>query len=66
MNGIILNDKVFEAVAANKNLCQDCDLIAVCTADSYMNNVCENFRQVLDENISFRYSQSLTDKLNGK
>ncbi len=57
LNGIILNGKVYMPEESEKP-CENCDLKTDCLL---VGRACSVF---LNENESFRYSQSLTDKLN--
>ena len=60
MNGIIIDGKVYEAVEKeNGNPCLDCALSDMCGIIA-IDDLCIT----LGKRIYFRYSQSLTDKLN--
>ena len=61
MNGIIIDDKVYEATESKEDSCLTCDLI-----DDRSECPCRDFCFEQGRNNIFRYSQSLTDKLNGK
>ena len=61
MHGIIVEGKVFEAVTTESHTCMCCDLI-----DDMGECVCRDFCFELGRNNIFRYSQSLTDKINEK
>lgn len=61
MNGIILNGKVFEAIDSKESSCLYCDMIddrGMCDFKEFCFNQGRN-------NI-FRFSQSLTEKINNQ
>ena len=60
MNGIILNDKVYEVVEVERAHCDSCDLKDKCNQSSAF----EYCIEILGSREIFRYSPSLTDKLN--
>ena len=66
INGIILNGKVYEAVLNDTDSCEECAFVDKeigCCRKSY----CVSFMQGYGKSpYIHRYSQSLTDKLNGK
>ena len=63
MNGIIINDKVYEAVeAGNEITCSKCDLKMTCGN----HELWEPCRILFGYDTHLRFSQELTDKLNGK
>ena len=62
LNGIIYNGKVY-IPEETKKPCENCDLKTDCQHGMLVGRACSVF---LNENERFRYSQSLTDKLNGK
>ena len=60
MNGIIIDGKAYEVVKkANGNPCIDCELTELCGEC-----ILVDFCYKIGSNAYFRYSQSLTDKLN--
>ena len=62
LNGIIHDGKVYEVVIKEKgNPCIDCELQTKCDEDNLL-SMCHFF----DSRAHFRFSQSLTDKINGK
>ena len=62
INGIIISGKVYKAV---KGDCKDCDLYEQCKEDALFNNLCNYFEgyEICKAKI-FRYSPSLTERLN--
>lgn len=65
INGIIIDGKVYEAVPKGSYHCSDCDLYKQCKRYSHvLTDACTNLMFVFEENIIFRYSQPLTDKIN--
>ena len=63
LNGIYLNGKFYEAIECNNcmNYCGVCDLSKECDS--------ENFPcawNLTNDRSYFRFSQSITDKINGK
>lgn len=66
MNGIIIDGKVYEAeIGFDPNQCTHCDLSEIC--DKYFDDTMESYpcRMFAPCNKTyFRYSQTLTDKLN--
>ena len=64
LNGIIVDGNVYEAIEWNEiNPCENCDLWEQCSECSYnVEPICSEF---IDDSI-FRFSQSLTDKINEK
>ena len=70
MNGLIIDGKVYEAVAQDMQFCCECDLYDKCCSwgedhEKYHGMLLASCLAFGKENI-FRYSQSLTDKLNGR
>lgn len=66
-NAIIIDGKVYEAVPRNSWRCQDCILTPVCDSEKFEHvdvGLCEAIFK--KQNIKFRFSQTLTDKINGK
>lgn len=64
INAIIIDGKVYEAV---KGECQDCALRMQCREEDVFNEFCNFFEGYNIRNAhNFRYSQSLTDKLNNQ
>ena len=61
LNGIIINGKVFEAVKDKEDSCLNCDLI-----DDTRECPCRDFCFQQGWCNIFRFSQTLTDKLNEK
>ena len=71
-NGIILDGKVYEAVAKGSYHCSDCDLYEQCctvyhsdifpTGKGVLQAV--DYCGVIGQRVIFRYSQPLTDKIN--
>ena len=61
LSGVIVDGRVYVAVAADEPSCVSCDLV-----DDRGMCVCADFCFEQGRNNIFRYSQSLTDKLNGK
>ena len=61
LNGIILNGKIFEAVTDKEDSCLNCDLIND-TGDC----VCRDFCFEQGRCNIFRFSPTLTDKINEK
>ena len=61
INGIILDGKVYEATEGKEYSCMTCDLI-----DDESDCVCRDFCFNQGRCNVFRFSQSLTDKINEK
>ena len=64
LNGIILNGKVYEAVLDDTDSCEECvfvDREIGCCRKSYCTSFIPSYGK---SPYIFRYSQSLTDKLN--
>ena len=61
INGIIIDGKVYESVSKGSRHCSDCDFYEQC--DITLTEMCTKFGE--GGNL-FRYSQSLTRKLNEK
>ena len=62
MNGIIIDGKIYEASEITDVMsCDGCDLYDLKEIEG-----CIYFEMCLFHQCRFRYSQSLTDKLNGK
>lgn len=72
MNGIIIDGKVYVADwTTDTFICNNCDLCQICTESA--NDFCNDYCKVAHDPQNredyfpyFRYSQSLTDKLNDK
>ena len=68
LNGIILNGKVYETIDTDLKtpFCNFCDIKEFCDKQYWDYNVyiCHGLSE--DDPIYFRFSQTLTDKLNGK
>ena len=63
INGIIILGKVYEAVDSESNIpCQICELRCKCVKHDLRDACCN----VFESNTYFRFSQTLTDKLNDK
>ena len=60
LNGIIIDGKVYETVEVERAVCDHCDLKDKCNQSSAF----EYCIEILGAREIFRYSQSLTDKLN--
>lgn len=58
MNGIILNDKTYEAIPKGSRHCSDCDLYDRCCDYISMSEICLGMTHLLKGNIIFK----LTDK----
>ena len=66
-NGIIIEGKVYEAVPKGGRHCSDCDLYMNCL--KYEGDCSQLFDKAIFlyfDNVIFRYSQPLTDKINEK
>ncbi|MDE7464985.1 MAG: hypothetical protein K2M59_03800 [Muribaculaceae bacterium] len=63
LNGIIIEGKCYEVVDRGTFSCKDCDLYERCHANGRYAPACVAFGY--DRNI-FRFSQTLTDKINEK
>ena len=63
LNGIIIDGKGYETVKRDKNNCPDCGLYGRCYANGRYAPACVAFGSDLH---IFRFSQSLTDKINEK
>lgn len=64
LNGIIINGKVYEAVKRGSYHCSDCALYQECN-DKWLRSMKLLCEPIADkERILFRFSQTLTDKLN--
>lgn len=61
IDGIIISGKVYEAIPRGLRHCSDCDLFDRC--DVLFTDVCAMFSEDMVARI-FRYSQTLTDKIN--
>lgn len=61
LNGIIFCGKVYEAADGEGHSCLTCDLI-----DDAGDCICRDFCFNQGRNNIFRFSQELTDKINGK
>lgn len=70
INGIVLQGKFYEAISTVRySCCKDCDLSEVCQEHAY--DFCNDCGKIFDTYIDdanwhFRFSQELTDKINGK
>ena len=65
MNGIIIDGKVYEAIPKGSYHCSDCSLFEQCKKDpANYGRLC--ISNILEDNVIFRFSQSLTDKINEK
>lgn len=63
LSAIVLDGKVYEAVRRGSYHCSECDLYQECKkAPADYGRLC--LASILSERVIFRYSQSITDKLN--
>lgn len=61
LNAVIISGKVYEAIPKGSRHCSDCDLYDRCNV--LFADLCALFAEDTTRMI-FRYSQSLTDKIN--
>ena len=66
LNGIILDGKVYKVIEGYDIMCKLCDIREFCEKqfNDYNVYICHGLSE--DDPVYFRFSQSLTDKINEK
>ena len=65
LNGIIIDGVVYEVTPKGSYHCSDCSLFEQCHDGLTLYDICNAFRDRTKMQTIFRFSQSLTDKING-